>query len=230
MRQNTAKRWALVSAIVVTLGFIPLAAAASTGATDETKTPMIERHVEEVRYGDAIEANVDWAEGEIATYEFLVPAGSSYALTVDWVAGEFQVDLVENNPADRASVVPLAGCISDGLGNPSAQPGVGVENCTGTPTIEGSITNTTTICATDGSTCETDAHSTGWSGYLFIGCSAQHVDRYQWPGASPLLDAQQCQVFTFGESPADWGAFKSGSCGRTLDATDTVSRTGCIHE
>lgn len=223
-------RWTALVAVIVTLGFIPISGAASAPAEDP-KTQMLDRHLEEVPHGDVVDENVDWEETELLTHEFTLPKDASYAFSIDWETGDVEVDILEQPLAAHGEIVPLAGCLSNGLDNPNAMPGVGINNCTGeAPEIDGAITNTTVICSTDGISCETDAHPTDWSGYVFIGCASQHVDRYAWPGATPLLGAQECQIVLFGDSPASWESYVGASCGRTVDASETTSLTGCIHE
>lgn len=174
-------------------------------------------------------ASMDWSQAETEEYSFLLPAGTSYAFTMDWETGEARVD-PGLDPLALGGGTGAGGCVTDYDSDtpaPWAVPGIGVnEQCVPTE-INGPLATTTHFADTDGSSSMTSAsynpspfviHS------VLLVCENSAVQHVVWPDA---LVEKECTVYQFGSmDPGSWPSYR-GNCGLSFGASQGV--TACLH-
>ncbi len=210
-----------VSVAMMTVAF---AGAASADQTTEDR----EQIEELLEMRDRYDGNVDWENVETVSHDFTVPAGSTYAFTIDWATGDTEVEVLSVPLILGTGVGPNAGCISQAGGDtPWAQPEVGIEDCGSYTSISSSVSSTTLICVTDGDGCSADGLNFDFFdfGLFFVSCDGLALEHADWAGSGAQV-GQTCEATQSGQSPADWDEYDS-ICGSAFGAS--AGLTACLH-
>lgn len=212
------------AAIFVSVAMMTVAFAGAASA--DTTTEDREQIEELLEMRDRYDGNVDWENVETVSHDFTVPAGSTYAFTIDWATGDTEVEVL-TVPMGTPSAED-AGCISQAGGDtPWAQPTVAVGDC-GYTAIQGSLSSTTVVCATDADGCFTDGLNFDFFdfGFFFVSCDGVAVDQADWTSGGALAVGQSCSSSMFGQPPTGWDNYDS-ICGSAFGAS--AGLTGCLH-
>lgn len=223
-KKTSMKAKSAVALSVVLLAFAAVGVEAERSSDDE-RYESFETWREDVEPF----ASMDWSQAETKEHSFIVPAGTSYAFTMDWATGEARVDL-GLDPLTLGGGTGAGGCVTDYDSDtpaPWAVPGLGVnEQCVPTE-IDGPLATTTHFAETDGSSSMTSAsyspspfsiHS------VLLVCENSAAQHVAWPDA---IVEKECTVYQFGTlEPGSWPSYR-GNCGLSFGSTEGV--TACVH-